>query len=394
MVPAAFVVLESLPLTPNGKIDRRALPAPDKSSFLGTSFIPPRNALERHLAQIWSEILDIQQVGVKDNFFDLGGHSILALKLMAKIQQQFGKNLPLATLFTSGTIEELANILQSSTYVPANSSLVPIQTKGNKQPFFCIHAAWGHVLCYEKLSRYLGDEQPFYGLQAQGFNEGEESLTRVEDMASHYIKAIQTIQPEGPYQIGGWSFGGVVAYELAQQLHQQGQEVSRLALLDSYVPILLDKNKKIDDVYLVGVLSRVFGGMYGQDNLVTPEELEGLSIQEQIEYITDKARKVKIFPPEVEGQDNRRIVDVLVGTLKATYAYKRLPYPGKATVFRVREKGILVPDPTLVWVELGAVLAAKEIEIIELPGNHYTFVLEPHVQVLAQRLGAWLRGCL
>ncbi len=390
MVPAAFVVLDSLPLTPNGKINRRALPAPDKSSFPNTSFVPPRDRIEQQLAQIWSEILDLHPVGVKDNFFDLGGYSFLALKLMAKIQQQFGKNLPLATLFQAPTIEELAKIIQSSTYVPINSSLVPIQPKGNKTPFFCVHPAWGHVLCYVKLSRYLGKEQPFYGLQALGFNEGEEPLSRIEDMACHYIKAIQTVQPEGPYQIGGWSFGGVVAYEIAQQLHQQGHEVSLLAMLDSYVPILLDPNKKIDNAYLVGVLSRVFGGMFGEDNLVSPEELQGISLDKQIDYIIEKARRVNIFPPEVQQQQNRRIIDVLVGTLKATYTYVRRPYPGKATILRAREKGILVPDPTLVWVEFGAVLAAREIEVIEVPGTHYTFVLEPHLPVLAERLGACL----
>jgi amino acid adenylation domain-containing protein len=393
MVPAAIVVLESLPLTPNGKLDRRALPAPDTSSFVAASFVAPRDEIEGQLAQIWSEILNIHPVGVKDNFFDLGGHSISAVQLMGKIKQQFGKTLPLTALFPSATIEELAERIRTETDAqthPTHPCIVPIQPKGNKSPFFAVHPAWGHVLCYANLSRYLGDEQPFYGLRAIGFDEGEEPLTRVEDMASLYIEAMRTVQPEGPYQVGGWSFGGVVAFEIAQQLHKMGQEVSRLALLDSYMPILLDKNKKIDDVYLVGVLSRVFGGMYGQDNLVTPEELEGLSIPEQIEYITDKARRVNIFPAEAEGQDNRRIVDVLVGTLKATYAYQRQPYPGKVTVFRAQEKHIMAPDPTLVWVELFAVLAAKEIEIIKVPGSHYTFVLEPNLPVLAQRLGTCL----
>jgi thioesterase domain-containing protein/acyl carrier protein len=390
MVPAAIVVLESFPLTPNGKLDRRALPAPDTSSFVAASFVAPRDEIEGQLAQIWSEILNIHPVGVKDNFFDLGGHSISAVQLMGKIKQQFGKTLPLTALFPSATIEELAERLQTETDAPTHPCIVPIQPNGNKSPFFCVHPAWGHVLCYVNLSRYLGDEQPFYGLRAIGFDEGEEPLTQVEDMASLYIEGMRTVQPEGPYQVGGWSFGGVVAFEIAQQLHKMGQEVSRLALLDSYMPLLLDKNKKIDDVYLVGVLSRVFGGMYGQDNLVTPEELEGLSIPEQIEYITDKARKVNIFPAEVEGQDNRRIVDVLVGTLKATYAYQRQPYPGKVTVFRAQEKHIMAPDPTLVWVELFAVLAAKEIEIIKVPGSHYTFVLEPNLPVLAERLGTCL----
>lgn len=391
MVPAAFVGLEALPLTPNGKVNRRALPAPELASFNRSDrIVAPRNETETQLVQLWSELLEVEPISVDANFFELGGHSLLAIKLMSQIQQRFGKNLQLATLFTSPTIAELAEVLAGNASQQLNLPIVPIQPKGSKQPFFCIHPAGGHVLCYVGLSRYLGKDRPFYGLQASGFNPGEEARTSVEAMAADYARAIQEFYPEGPYQIGGWSFGGVVAYETAQQLRAAGREVSLLALLDSYVPILLDNAKVIDDVYLVGVLSRVFGGMFGLDNLVEPEELDGKTVPEKIDYIIDKARKVGIFPPDVEQQQNRRILDVLVGTIKATYAYERRPYPGKVTVFRAREKHVMAPDPTLVWVELFSVLAAAEIEIVDVPGHHYSFVLEPHVRTLAQRLGARL----
>lgn len=393
MMPGAIVVLDSFPITPNGKINRRALPTPDQWSFTRGNFSPPRNNIESQLIAIWSKLLNFQQVGIKDNFFDLGGHSILAVQLMSKIQQEFGKNLPMKALFPSATIEELAEYIsgETDTFTKYNHPcIVPIQPKGNNPPFFAVHPAFGHVLCYSNLSRHLGNEQPFYGLQAIGFNEGEKPLEKLEDMANLYIEAIKEVQPQGPYQIGGWSFGGVVAFEIAQQLQKQGETISCLAILDSYVPILLDSNKKIDDVYLVGVLSRLFGGIYGQDNLVTSEELAGLSIDEQINYITTKAKEAKIFPAELEGKNNRKIVDVLVGTLKATYSYKRQPYSGKVTIFRAKEKHIMSPDPTLVWVELFAVLAAKEIEIINVSGNHYTLVLEPNVTSLAKHLGQYL----
>ncbi|MFP4410900.1 non-ribosomal peptide synthetase [Coleofasciculus sp.] len=390
MIPAAFVSLDSLPLTPNGKVNRRALPAPDPASFGGeTTFIAPRNHLEQQLAKIWLDLLDIDQIGINDNFFERGGHSLLALKLMGKIQHQFGQTLPLTTLFTSPTIAELATVI-SHAEVQSYSPIVPIQTQGTKPPFFCVHPAGGNVLCYLKLADYLGTDQPFYGLQAQGFNQGEEALTRVEDMARLYVQAIREVQPEGPYQIGGWSFGGVVAYEIAQQLQQQGQAVSRLAILDSWIPIILDQGKKIDDHYLVGVCSRVFGGMFGQDNLVSPDELQGLTVPEQIDYILAKAQQVGVFPTEGNPAQNRRILDVLVGTLKATYAYKRQPYPGKVTVFRAQEKHLHAPDPQLVWVEFFAILDAKEIDVIPVPGHHYSFILEPNVRVLAERLAAFL----
>ncbi|MCF4967209.1 thioesterase domain-containing protein [Nostoc sp. CMAA1605] len=387
MIPAAFVTLEALPLTPSGKVDRKALPKPDISHFSESSdFIAPRNQVESQLVTIWAEILNLPQIGVTDNFFALGGDSLKALHLIAKIEENFRKEIPLATLLKNPIITDLATVIQNNDSQIHHSPLVPIQPQGTHQPFFCIHPAGGHVLCYFKLAHYIGNEHPFYGLQAQGFYGDEEPLTKVEDMASLYVKTIREFQPQGPYKLGGWSFGGVVAYEVAQQLKRQGQEVSLLAILDSYVPILLDKQKPIDDVYLVGVLSRVFGGMFGQDNLVTPAEIEHLSLEAKINYIIDKARTARIFPPDVERQNNRRILDVLVGTLKATYSYQRQPYPGKVTVFRAREKHIMAPDPTLVWVELFSVMAAEEINIIDVSGNHYSFVLEPHVQVLAQRL--------
>jgi len=270
------------------------------------------------------------------------------------------------------------------------SPLVAIQPKGTKQPLYCIHPAGGDLLCYRELSRYLGDNQPFYGLQAPGFHGGEPPLSRVEDMASLYVKAIREFQPQGPYQISGWSFGGVVAYEVAQKLQKQRQEVNLLMILDSYVPILLDPDKKIDDVYLVGVLSRVFGGMFGLDNFVSPIELVDLTLDEQIELIIDKAKQAGIFPPEVQQPENHRIKEVLVGTLKATFTYQRRRYQSKVTVFQTQEKHMMISDPHLAWVELFSILDAPAIEIVKVPGSHYTFALEPHIRVLAQRLQEYL----
>ncbi|NET61307.1 MAG: AMP-binding protein, partial [Symploca sp. SIO2E6] len=391
MVPSAFVVLSALPLTPSGKVNRRALLAPDISNFSQRdNFVAPRDRIEEQLAQMWSEILHINPVGVRSNFFELGGHSLLAVSLMAKIQQCFAKKLPLSTLLTNPTIEDLGSLIRGESQV-SSSSLVPLQTQGNKQPFFCVHPAGGHVFYYQGLSRYLGSDQPFYGLQAQGFGEGEQVLTKVEDMADFYIKTIQEFQPQGPYQIGGWSFGGVVAFEMAQQLLHQGEEVSLLALLDPWVPMLLDPNKKIDNLYMRGVLSRYFGGMFGVTNLVTEDELLGLDSEEQIEFIIDKAEKLELFPQEATREQNRRFIDVIIGTLKATYTYKRHPYPGKATVFRAQEKHPHGIDTQLVWVEMYAILDVADMEVVMVPGNHFTFIKEPNTKVLAERLSEHLK---
>jgi amino acid adenylation domain-containing protein len=386
MMPAAMVCLSEFPLTPNGKVNRKALPEPDFSTIgISDNFVAPRNNIEQQLADIFCSLLQINSVSVKDSFFDLGGHSLLAIRLMGKIQQQFNQQFPLSTLFTNRTIEELANLIQQDHQVNF-SSLVSIQTQGNKSPFFCVHPAGGHVLCYQPLSQLLGNHQPFYGLQAQGFNPGETVFTTVEEMAEFYVNEIQQFQPQGPYQIGGWSFGGVVAFEIAQQLIEKGQEVSLLGLLDPWVPILLDPNKKIDNLYLTGALSRYFGGIFGTDNLVNDKELKDVSPENKIEYIVEKAEKLGLFPPEDSREKNRRFVDVLVGTLKATYAYKRRYYPGKVTVFRPQERHLHATDPQLVWVELYAVLDAAEIELVNISGNHYSMMKSPHLGTLAQGL--------
>lgn len=386
MVPTACVVLDSFPLTPNGKVNRRALPAPDLSSFTNEeNYVPPRDHVEEQLAQLWSEVLNLPQVGVKDDFFDLGGHSLLAIVLMSKIQHQFGKQLPLSTLLTNRAIEDLAARIKDD-QTQHSSSLVPIQPQGSQRPFFCVHPAGGHVLCYIDLAKYLGKDQPVYGLQAQGFNPGETLFTRVEDMANFYIETIKQVQPESPYKIGGWSFGGVVAFEMARQLLERGEQVDVLAIMDAWTPILLDPNKAIDGVYLGGVLNRYFGGIFGGVNLVDPQELTGLDPEERIELILDKAEAKNLFPPEADREENRRFVDVIIGTLKATYHYQNQHYPGKVTLFRPQERHYHEPDPQLVWVELYAILDAAEIDLISVPGNHFSFIKEPHCQETAQRL--------
>ena len=181
MVPSAFVFLDALPLTPNGKVDRRALKAPDSELNRSVSFIAPRDALELQLAQIWSEVLEVDWIGIQDNFFDLGGHSLLAVRLMAKIQQQFGKNLPLATLFQGATIEQFAAILRKDSDSSVWSSLVAIQPSGSKPPFFCVPGAGGNVIYLYDLARCLGLDLPFYGLQAVGLDGGAAFHTKVED---------------------------------------------------------------------------------------------------------------------------------------------------------------------------------------------------------------------
>ena len=230
MLPSAFVMLNSLPLTPNGKVDRRALLASGlTASGHGPEFISPRDLIEFQLAHIWADVLGVDRVGVRDNFFEIGGHSLLAVRLMARIQQCFGKELPLSTLFEGATVEHLASILRQQAEPPPWSPLVAIQPRGSNPAFFCVHPGGGNVLCYVGLARHLGPDQPFYAFQSRGLNGEQPICTRIEEMASIYIEAMRAVQPEGPYFLGGWSVGGVVAFEMARQLEAQGEQVALLA---------------------------------------------------------------------------------------------------------------------------------------------------------------------
>src|SRR3984893_544508 len=196
----------------------------------------------RQLGLIWQELLGVDSVGLDQNYFDLGGDSVLAVHLFAQIEKTFRVKLPLATLFDAPTIQELAGILRSEAPSKGWSPLVAIQDSGSRPPFFCVHGAGGNVLIYRELSQHLGPDQPFYGLQSQGLDGASPPLTRIEDMAALYLTGIRSEQPNGPYFIGGYCGGGLIAYEVAQRLEGAGEEVALLALLDtmnfSHIPPL------------------------------------------------------------------------------------------------------------------------------------------------------------
>ena len=236
MVPAAIVPLAEFPLTPNGKVDRSSLPVPSVEPVHdGAQAVEPRNRIELQLAAIWEQVLGITPIGVRDNFFALGGYSLLALRMFSAIEQTFGTRLPMAVLFQAPTIEQLADVLADEGCTLRWRSLVAIQPEGKNPPFFAVPGVGGNVLVFARLAKLLGNDQPFYGLQARGLDGKEKPFMRVEDMAAHYIDEIRSVQPQGPYLIGGTCTGGLAAYEIAQQLTAKGEEVI-LAVIESWHP--------------------------------------------------------------------------------------------------------------------------------------------------------------
>jgi thioesterase domain-containing protein/acyl carrier protein len=229
MVPSVFVLLDHLPLTPNGKIDRKALPIPDQNrSAIVESYQSPRTIMEESLASIWAEVLGVKKVGIHDNFFDLGGHSLLAVRVVNLIKKRIGRTVRIASIFQAPTVERMTSVLHDHESTTPYSSLVPLQTKGSKPAFFWVHGEGSDAY----LPRYLDSEQRLYGLQHQS-TDGQPALYRtVEGIATHYLKEIYTVQPHGPYRLGGNCFGGLVAFEMANQLLKEVKKVDLFVLLN------------------------------------------------------------------------------------------------------------------------------------------------------------------
>jgi thioesterase domain-containing protein len=261
--------------------------------------------------------------------------------------------------------------------------LVAIQPGGGKRPLFLVHPAGGHVFPYVHLAHALGPDQPCYGLQAKGLEEGNDPHTRIEDMAACYIKALQTVQREGPYLLGGWSMGGVVAFEMAQQLHAQGQRVALLALLDARIPTPDEKFAEEDfEAKLLGDSVRYFGL-----SLDSWESLAQLPKDELFTRVLEQAKSASLVPQEIEVSQAQRFVQLLKTDFRATESYVLHLYPSRLTLFKASEElAGTSPDPTLGWSEW----AAGGVEVHVVPGNHATMVYKPHVEVLAEKLKACL----
>jgi amino acid adenylation domain-containing protein len=245
MIPASIVALDAFPLTPNGKIDRNALPAPTREREVSPEYVAPRTPLEKRLTAIWEEVLELRPIGVTDDFFDLGASSLVAAQLFARIEHELAANLPLAPVFQAPTIEALARLLDEGDETPQRTSLVPIQPKGTKPPFFCVHGGAGTILHLQPLARRLGVDQPFYGLQARGLYGRVPPLHTIESMSQHYLDELRTVQPHGPYYLGGYCFGAIVAFDMAQRLRREGEQVAFLVTMNGPSPSWVRKYRWI-----------------------------------------------------------------------------------------------------------------------------------------------------
>ena len=378
MIPSAFVALDELPLTATGKLNRLALPAPDMTRpKLGVEFVAPRDKLESKLARIWEEILGMDSIGVRDSFLELGGNSILAARLFSQIRKMSGQELGLSTILHLPTIEKQASLIRQTHKVSAYPLLIAIQTGGARIPLFAVHACDGEILFYRDLAHHLGPEQPFYALRLHGIHGKEVPHDTIEDMAEQYVREIQVIQSEGPYLLCGFGVGGRIAFEMAQQLVSQEEEIGLLTLMDSAPPdhITLDSGPSIHrrsvGYYPHRLLYHLRHGQLLHVLMARTKRIR-TNAKNWITWIT-------LDPQE------RRMKDASETLMRVAGAYAPQVYPGRIVYFSSDARGDRSPVDR--WREL----ARDGLDVQEVPGYHDGMLREPHVQGLAKRLQVLLR---
>ncbi len=354
MVPSFFVFLEAFPLTANKKIDVRALPQPELSSHpAGQPYAGPRNAMEVQLTALWQQVLGMQEIGIHDNFFDLGGHSLKAAQLFYQLELVFGKQLPLATLFQAPTIAALASVLTKASWVPPWQSLVAIQPSGTGVPLFMVPGVGGNVLVFAKLTRIFGTEQPLYGLQARGLDGKETPFTSVPEMASHYVQEVRRMHPDGPYLIGGVCTGGLIGYEMARQLAALGYRVT-LFMMDTWHPDSYSryKNRLVAKAFMsIIVLGKIVGDIRSISRLPMKEWWVTLVRKTQV--------ALSLFSQSLTDHIQDRDFQVQRLTEATLLAVARYHVePTSAQVVNVvasnRHVDDVIPDTRHRWQELGA----------------------------------------
>ena len=394
MLPAFYTVMAEFPLTPSRKIDKNGLPDPDWTHGIAADKVEfPRNSAEEKMLDIWQEALGRKGIGVTDNFFDIGGHSLLAARMMTENESQFKVPIPLVTLLEKPTIRELAETITSAGWKPSWKSVVGLKSGGSQPPLFLIHAVGGDILSYRRLVVYLQDsDRPIYGVRSQGLGGVVEPFRRVEDMAAFYLKEIREIQPNGPYYLGGYSFGGTVAYEMAQQLAAAGEKVAMLAMFDTVVVENMPPEMRPGRVMLMLDQLERFGFVTRKwFDLSWPKKLEYFT--KIINYIKNRTkafikREKYINPQEQEDRDRwlrkpPAFQKVELANAEALRAYIASPYPGKVTLFKARQREwseIVHPEPY--WRKL----TNGQLDVYDCDGNHSSILLEPNVASLAGEL--------
>lgn len=378
MIPSEWIKISEIPMTPNKKVDRKELSKPEWYKHKESDVdVTTNSTTSKLIKRIWEEELVLNGIDEEDDFFQLGGHSLIAVKVMSKIGKETGVKVPISILFENSTIKALTKVIDSNKNLNPSKIVVPIKHSGSKLPIFLVHAGGLNILLYKSLSEFLDEEQPLYGLQGLGLNGDLTHITSIETIAARYLAEIVENDPNGPYTIMGYSFGGIIAYEIVRQLLEQGKKVKMLGILDTYADTSLHHvntiskyNKKILRQFKkLGFFTKMF--------FKTPREI----LKYQLLLFNRKFNKNFRDPEEDQIHDYNE--EVIKAYDEAYYKYKMQPINIYIDLFKVQKRIYYLDEPVyLGWKKF----ALKGIKIHSIPGDHKTFLSSPNNKILANTI--------
>ncbi len=437
MVPSGLMTLDALPLDPNGKVDRKKLLAPRQAAVKGADlYVPPRTAVEKQVAAIWAEALHVERVSIRDHFLDLGGHSLLAIRLLSKINDAFGVNLPLKSVFEQPTVEGLASRIEEARAHAGRASdekgwtveakavsgldpcVVPLATGGAQVPLFCVGPVGGVVFPYYALAHQMQGRRPVYGLQDPALVSGKKPYRTVEELAAHYAESVRSVFPTGPYCLAGWSFGGLVAYEIARVLRGQGAKVGLVGLIDTntFTTGVHNgktrtwrerwENAKKEARFVVSLVIPFFENVRDffylalRPNRSSVRDAQGVADRLRTVWADAIWRRFlrEAAMAETVGDDegvlpldqppSRRVIRVMWANMRTVRRYVPKPYDGAVTLFRAarQPESTAYQDPTLGW----APLVGDRLQVLTVPGDHVVLLRPPCVKEFAAAVEACL----
>ena len=385
MVPERFVRIDLLPHTTSGKIDRRALVAADLSSSEGSSGepAPPLDALEIEIGEVWSEVLGVERIGRGQHFFlDLGGHSLLALRLLGRAAARWPEVPDLATFLADPTIEGMAAAIRA--VAPATAGVVRMNARGSRRPLFIVHPGLGSALCFVELARALGGDQPLVAFQAPGLEGDAPAEDDLVALARRHVAALRAEQPSGPYLLAGYSFGGIVAFEMARQLEEKGGEVEQLIVLDTLAPVSGgDSRVLVDDARLLADIAITLERYAGVAPSVQSRDLKALTPDEQLRWVQQRLVERRVLEDGADVLRLDRMLAVSRAAVVARAGYDPEPYRGALTLVRCEDptddevEGVapdLLCDPTLGWSSW-----CSSVSVSRVPGGHVSLMRQPAV---------------
>ncbi|WP_418960768.1 non-ribosomal peptide synthetase [Streptomyces tritici] len=389
MVPSAIVRLDAFPLNTSGKIDRRALPVPVVERGAG-GYVPPRDPLELEVAHVWEEVLGVSPVGLHDRFFDLGGHSLLVLRLMAEIERRFGRQLPMAAIFRGATVERFARMLREGYEEEDAVHLVELgpgtgadgdgTAKG--APVFFAHPAGSEVVCYMPFTELLEGGRPLYALASPPPVDGRLPFDGFGERAAAYAELIRGVQPEGPYTLVGWCYGGANAYAVAAELERAGERVS-VVMMDAHPPAVVPEGEEPDRADIVEAVAANLQWDYGE-GLKPAAELRGMTDEEHLDHLLGLARASDYLPPDAGREQIAHVLELWEANLRLLWNFRPRPVSGRVTLIRAAEE---THDPAGAWREL----TGRDLDVRTVPGNHYSMMRRPHIEGVARVLDEVLR---